>query len=244
MKIGLVSEKYADRDIRYNLSVIEKHLKTNKDCDLFLFGESFLHGFDALTWEYEKDVEIAVSLNSDTIAKIQKLAKANKKAVGFGYFEKDDGSLPNLYCSYAIIDKNGELIYNYRRMSKGWKEYWKTCSKYKENDKIMLGTIEGKKFLCFLCGDLWDESILENCKLTAQRNECDFVMWPNCIDYSIEQWEKELPDYAQRIRNLDIPVLLINSHSSTSIGGAIVFQNGKIISQLPFGKIGVLATII
>ncbi|MCL2861322.1 MAG: carbon-nitrogen hydrolase family protein [Firmicutes bacterium] len=244
MKIGLVSEKFIDGEILNNLFIIEKRLKENIDCDLLLFGEAFLHGFDALSWEYKKDIEIAITSDSNEIQKIQQLAKENSTAVGFGYFEQDNNDPPNIYCSYAIIDKNGKLIFNYRRMSKGWKEFTKTCDKYKEENKITIGEIEGKKFLCFICGDLWDDNILNNAKLITKKHNCDFIIWPNCLDYSIEQWKTEINDYAQRVKNIKPPTLLINSHSETANGGVAVFKNGKTLSQLKMGKIDILTTKI
>jgi len=87
---------------------------------------------------------------------------------------------------------------------------------------------------------LWHDTLLEKVKTVIEQENCDFVIWANHLDYSKEQWEQDKPDYIKRTQGIPIPALLINNHSETSHGGAIVFQNGKIISELPFDKIGVL----
>jgi len=128
MRIGLVSEKSASGDIEHNLSVIERQLSQSKDFDLLLFGESFLQGFNSLSFEYETDAKNALAQNSNVFERIGQAAKESGTATGFGYFETDSTSL---YCSYAIIDGSGKQIYNYRRMSTGWKWVEKACDKYK-----------------------------------------------------------------------------------------------------------------
>jgi len=255
MKIGLVSERFIDGDTEHNYSVIARCLRQYSGFDLLLFGESFLHGFNSLSWNYATDIKKAVASKSAIFAKIKEEAKIHRTAVGFGYFESASASCKkvcsagvkaeynasaDLYCSYAVVDKEGRHCYNYRRMSQGWKNYWKTCVKYKEGNNLSLGYIDGKAFLCVLCGDLWDDDILAKVKQALKRNNCDFVIWANYLDYSKNGWEKDLPDYIQRTLGLNLPVFLINSHSKASLGGAVVFNNGEIIAQMNLGNIGIL----
>ena len=56
MKIGLVSALMKDNNIEHQLGVIEGYLKENKSCEMLCFGESFLQGFDALSWDYKIDI--------------------------------------------------------------------------------------------------------------------------------------------------------------------------------------------
>lgn len=62
MKVALASARIVDRDINYNLSQMEKYMKVAKvmGADLVCFGEAFLQGFNALTWQYEEDKKIAL----------------------------------------------------------------------------------------------------------------------------------------------------------------------------------------
>ena len=84
MKIALAAVDFITKDIEYNLNkiknIVEKH---SKEVDLILFGESFLQGFDCLTWEYLKDLEIAVDIDSEAIKYIKDLTKTNQVAISF-----------------------------------------------------------------------------------------------------------------------------------------------------------------
>ena len=90
MKIGLVSEVFRNGDIAYNVQQITKRLIacSEKGLDMLCFGEAFLQGFDALSWEYEKDLKRAVTQSHDTVQSLQDLAKAYKIALAFGYYEQ------------------------------------------------------------------------------------------------------------------------------------------------------------
>lgn len=60
MKIALASARIVDRDTNYNLSQMERYMKEAKatGADLVCFGEAFLQGFNALSWQYEEDRKI------------------------------------------------------------------------------------------------------------------------------------------------------------------------------------------
>ena len=62
MKIALASARTVDRDIAHNLSQLERYTKEAKaaGADLVCFGEAFLQGFNALSWQYEIDKTIAL----------------------------------------------------------------------------------------------------------------------------------------------------------------------------------------
>jgi predicted amidohydrolase len=77
MKIGLVSECFKNRDIEYNVEQIKKRLieARDKNIDLVCFGEAFLQGFDALSWNYEGDLSTAISKNDEIINSLKMMAK-------------------------------------------------------------------------------------------------------------------------------------------------------------------------
>ena len=62
MKIALASARIVDRDIKYNLSRMEHYMTEAKlsGADLVWFGEAFLQGFNALSWQYEEDKKMAM----------------------------------------------------------------------------------------------------------------------------------------------------------------------------------------
>ena len=56
MKIGLAQYKFINNDISFNLSQLKRAASQySGKVDLLCFGESFLQGFDSLSWDYEND---------------------------------------------------------------------------------------------------------------------------------------------------------------------------------------------
>ena len=134
MKIALASALIVDRDIPFNLSRMEKHMreaKANGAC-LICFGEAFLQGFNALSWQFEKDRKTALSTESETFSKIKTWTREIGIDVLFGYNELDENAI---YSSCALISA-GEILQNYRRISKGWKEYSRTDEHYQEGETV------------------------------------------------------------------------------------------------------------
>lgn len=120
MKIALAAVGFITNDTAYNLEKIKTSIeKYASEVDLILFGESFLQGFECLSWDYAKDVNIAVHQDSELINDIRAMCEINRVSVSFRYIEKDED---NLYSSQLTIDKNGETVDNFRRVSIGWKE--------------------------------------------------------------------------------------------------------------------------
>ena len=65
MKIGLVSYEFKNGEIEYNIKKIEKAIiSANGKADLLCFGETFLQGFDSLSWNYETDKDVAITKDS------------------------------------------------------------------------------------------------------------------------------------------------------------------------------------
>ena len=233
MKIALASQ-FSDNDIYINAKLINKSIISLKgQADLICFGEAFLHGFNALSWDYEKDKEIAIPVKSNHIKEIQLSAKQNKTAVSFGFYELNENSI---FCSYVFIDKNGEILAHYRRVSPGWKDVTKCDYHYKEGGKFSAFGFRGKKFLIAVCGDLWDDINIE----IIRTFKVDAVLWPSHLDYTIKQWENELQDYLIQTSKLKKPALLINNISATSHGGCYLFEDGKVMNKLSMGEEGFL----
>lgn len=66
MKIGLASKEFINKDIEKNTNtIIETMIEAKENnANMICFGEAFLQGFDSLSWNYEKDKEMALSLSS------------------------------------------------------------------------------------------------------------------------------------------------------------------------------------
>ena len=150
MVLGLVSYKFINNDIEFNISQIKKAIIESKNIDMLCFGETFLQGFDAFNWNYNHDIEIAISNASDIMKRLEQLSLDSNIDLAFGYLEKEN---EDLYSSYAIII-NGKLAYNYRRISTGWKEVSLTDYHYKEGKEVVNFNYKGYNVVIALCGDM------------------------------------------------------------------------------------------
>ena len=71
---------------------------------------------------------MAVTLDSEAIGRLRRWTVQYGSALLTGYIEKDG---ERLYSS-CIVLANGEIVHNYRRITRGWKEYGKTWALTKE----------------------------------------------------------------------------------------------------------------
>lgn len=237
MKIALASARIVDRDINHNLSQMEHYMKEAKQtgADLVCFGEAFLQGFNALSWQYGEDQEIALSTASPVFTQIKTLTKSIGIDVMFGYNELSGNSI---YSSCALI-ADGEIVHNYRRISKGWKEYTKTDEHYKESSSVEVFDYNGKKCAIGLCGDLWD---------FPQRFSLgeDLLFWLVYVCWTKEEWENGgKQEYAQQANLCCRNTLYVNSLcDGDAFGGAAYFLNGTIQNELPIFNEGLLYVTI
>ena len=240
MKIALAAVGFLTNNLYYNFDKIKETVeKHSSQADLILFGESFLQGFDCLTWDYSIDIDLAVSQDSSIIDEIISLCKNNKVAVSFGYIEKDGDKL---YSSQLTISKDGEIVDNFRRVSTGWKEPVADFH-YLEGEGFGQFSYLEKTISVALCGDLW---YAENC-IQMENLDSDIVFWPVYTDFDFKDWNESLKyEYAGQAQKCGSDILYVNSHcldkNSDNIarGGACLFNEGKIVQELPAGEEGVL----
>ena len=233
MKIALASARMIDRDINYNLSQLQRYMKEAKanGADIVCFGEAFLQGFNVLSWQYEEDRKIALTTSSQVFMQIKALTKKFGIDVLFGYNELEEDTL---YSSCALI-ADGEIFHNYRRISRGWKEYSKTDGHYKEGSTVEVFDYKGKKCVIGLCGDLWDYP--ERVALGE-----DLLLWPVYVCWTKEEWENGGKlEYAEQAKLCCENSLYINSIcEGDAIGGAAQFFRGNIPRELPILKEGLI----
>ncbi len=226
LKIGLASYRFVNNDMRFNISQIEKAMKAAQGkADLLCFGEAFLQGFDALSWNYERDKGIAVSINSEVMHLICQLTRQYHVDLLFGYIEACKDSI---YSSCAVIE-NGTLIHNYRRISKGWKEYKITDDHYKEGTDVNTFLYHGRSFMIALCGDLWEypDKFKTNTPL----------IWPVYVNFNLEEWKKYEEEYARQAGFAASRTWMVNSLSEKpkSYGGAFCFADGIVEQKAAYG---------
>lgn len=233
MKIGLVSYEFNNGKIEYNIEKIEKAIiSANGKADLLCFGETFLQGFDSLSWNYEIDKSIAITKESVTMEKLKKLSEKHKIDLGIGYIEREK---EKIYSSFIVIEK-GKIIHNYRRITKNWKEYSITDEHYCEREISETFIYKNREFKIALCGDMWI------CPEKFKTN--GILLWPVYCNFSKDEWENtEQYDYAKQSKLASDNVLLVNSITKDepiSVGGAYYFKNGKIEKSLELDKEDIL----
>jgi N-carbamoylputrescine amidase len=221
-----------DNDIEFNISQMEKALqKAEGKVDLLCFGESFLQGFEALSWNFETDRHVAITINSATMQGLCQLSLQYNTDFLFGYIEREGETL---YSSCAVIAK-GKLLHNYRRISKGWKEFSITDHHYKEGDDTAEFIYRGRPIKLAICGDLWD--FPERFKTET------LLIWPVYVSFTLDEWVKEEAEYAAQAFLATDHVLMINSLSdepAVSHGGSFYFAEGKLKEKLPYDTEGIL----
>lgn len=228
MRIGLVSYRCKNKDVTFNLMQIEKAMrKVQSKVDLICFGEAFLQGFDSLCWNYDIDKNMAVEMDSPTIRQLAEFTMTYGVALMTGYIEKEQNSL---YSSCIVIE-DGKIVHNYRRISKGWKEFLKTDDHYKEGQEINVFELCNTKIMTALCGDIWD--------FPEKFNTGHLLIWPVYVNFSTEEWkQKELNEYANQAALVADQVLMINPIDDSPLchGGSFYFCKGQIIASLPFDQ--------
>ncbi|MTB63885.1 hypothetical protein GGG87_02575 [Streptococcus sp. zg-86] len=235
MKLALVSGLMTSHALELQLERIEQYCKEAAECDIIVFGEAYLQGFDGLTWSYDRDKKRAVEQNSPEINRLKTIAQTYQMAISIGFFEKNE---EKLYSSQLCIGATGDILSTYRRISQGWKEKG-VGKQYQEGQRFEVFDYQGTRFVTAICGDLWHENLLN--RLTAL--EYDICLWPVYIDYSPEEWQTAQHEYAEQTKKLSKPIYLVNSYSidkQEAYGGVYLFENGQITPILPIGNYGIV----
>lgn len=236
MKCALADVGFINENIQHNKQVIiDTLIKCSKEADIVVFGEAFLQGFYAATFDIEHDKKIAIGQNDPIIKEICNTAKTHNIAVSFGFIEKSGDCF---YSSQITIGANGEIIDMYRRVSPGWK-LPDAGEKHLEGDGFHIFSYLGRTIAVGLCGDLrFDENISEINELHP-----DVVFWPVYTDFNYNEWNKSTKyEYAEQAGKLGGKILYVNSvcldkdEEEIARGGAVLFIDGAIDKEVPSGK--------
>ena len=232
MRIGLASYRCENKNTEFNINQIERAMReVQGKVGLLCFGEAFLQGFDSLCWDFEIDKNIAVSKESETMERLRKMTVQYGMAILLGYIERDG---ERLYSSCAVI-ADGTIVHNYRRISRGWKEFTRTDEHYCEGTVTGEFRLQGQDFMVALCGDLWD--------FPERFRTGHTLLWPVYVNYSKEEWEGgAIEEYAAQAVLAAGETLMVNPLDNDPVnhGGSFCFRNGTVAARLPFDTEGVL----
>lgn len=224
MQIALASYECINNDTDFNLRQIERALQAAPGAALVCFGEAFLQGFDAFSWDYARDRGVAVAQDNEIFRNLRALSIKYNTGLAFGYLERAGEAL---YSSYAVI-LDGRLACNYRRLSRGWKEYRRTDEHYREGERVCSFSLGGHEITIALCGDLWD--------MPERFRSDDLVLWPVYCEYTPDEWQRSAgAEYASQASKVCPRVLMVNSicKAEGCYGGAFDFCRGHIAAALP-----------
>ena len=240
MKCALAAVGFINENITYNKKVItDTMIKYAGEADFILFGEAFLQGFYGAKFDPEQDETMAITKDDLIIREICAVARQYSIAVSFGFIEKDEDIF---YSSQITIDAEGRVLDLYRRVSPGWKEKF-AGERYCEGKEFHPFYFMGKKVVIGLCGDLWFDENIE----AINALEPEMVFWPVYTDFNYEEWNTAVKfEYAEQAGKLSCKVLYVNSvcldkeGEEIARGGAVLFENGCIVKEIPSGEENVL----
>jgi len=232
MKIALAQALSEDNDVKANLLTLHKHVLRAKEmgADAIFFGEAFLQGFGALSFDFEADKEIALGPGAPELYFLSRLAADKKIAIGFGFYRQDK---EDIHSSYLVYGSDGSVLVLYDRVSSGWKKKGADAH-YASGRELKTFNLNGRLFGLALCGDLFDETI----RASIAKGNYDGFLWPVYLNWDEKRWSRELPAYARQAAGLRAETYLVGSISTSpqAIGPAAVFASGKLVCSIPFGK--------
>lgn len=236
----MAAKGFINGDVQHNQNVMIDTLRACADeADMVIFGEAFLQGFYAATFDPAHDAQIALSQDDGIILEICSAARRYETGISFGFIEKAGG---RFYSAQMTIDGGGNIIDVYRRVSPGWKEA-SAGECYCEGEGFHTFSFMGKTIAVGLCGDLWYDENIE----AVKRLRPDAVFWPVYTDFNDEAWNAaEKYEYARQAGRLGTKVLYVNAlcrdkaGEEIARGGAALFEGGRIRWEVPSGQEDVL----
>jgi predicted amidohydrolase len=235
MIVGLSMSKFINNNIASNISTCISLIKKAKEnsVDLILFGEAFLQGFEALEWVAEKDLLLGIERQSNKLNMLRKYCRKMDIALGIGYIEREGSTL---FSSYLVINKKGNDLINYRRISKGWRLEKSDNNVYMEGTTFYVFDFMDHKITAGLCGDFWIDEVIY--KLPK---DIDTVLWPAFVRYDKNEWTvEEFKNYIEQSKKICKNIFFVNSicegKESFAYCNSFAIINGKLKASMEQGK--------
>src|SRR5699024_10597596 len=126
--------------------------------DLLCLGDGYLMGERKLTGDYEKDLDLAINIDSKEVLLLREVAKKRRTGLSFGFLERDENDI--IYNSYVVIDGGGNVVFVQRSKSDAWKP--SDDPRYGDGEGYTMINYRGLTFVVASYGDLeYMDNILE-----------------------------------------------------------------------------------
>lgn len=167
--------------------------------------------------------------------------------IAFGLLERAGNCL---YDAAVLLDADGALQLSYRRINPQWHGKAASLDVYRQGTCVNSAVTPWGRVAFLLCGDLFDDRVVAQARATAP----DLVLLPFARAFvgagvDQERWNREeMPHYAERVRLVGTPTLMVNyladrtiQPADASFGGAfVVLHDGTVAAQKPLGEAGLL----
>lgn len=240
MKAALVVNRITN-SIKDNINNIIFYINkaADKGADLVVFSETAITGL-INDDNPEHDSTLGIPIPGKVTDSFCKAAKMRKINIAIGLFESEAGTL---YDSAVFINRNGEIILKYRRMSPSWHSSNAKKDFYKEGNEVNYVISEFGKTCFLICGDLFDDRLIQQVKDIAP----DYLIFPFARSFSDkneyeDRWNKEeMPYYLEQIKSAGVTALMVNYLDDDYFGGAyVISDNGEVAADFSLGKEGIL----
>lgn len=181
MRIAALSLEFENKNINKNADTIKQSvIQYSGMNDLVIFPEAFLQGYDGISFNFEKDKKIAVSLNDEIIHDFRRTCKEYNTGLVFSYYELFN---EKIYLSSIFIDKNGNILYNYRSNDSSYK-YKDITENYGLGGQIRTVNFMDKKFIMLIGEEIFKYEIKNKIRslkydiiLILSYTQLDSYMW-------------------------------------------------------------------
>lgn len=224
-----------------NLSKVLQTIEKSKDSDIILFAETTISGF-LPNDNVSEMLLLGQEIPGDITNRISSACRENNVWVSIGLLEREDGKL---FDTAVVITPMGEISMKYRRLSPGW--HWPNSDPnvFCEGTEVQKTNTPFGSVATLICGDFFDE---QNQIQKVKHLKPDYLHLllvrsdEQGKEYSQDKWEKEeIPEYAERVKLLGIPVFMVNFIDGECFGGATIFSaDGIVASALPVWQEGIL----
>ena len=162
--------------------------------------------------------------------------------VALGLLEEDQG---RLYDSALLIDRMGNVVFRYRRVSPGWRGPDADGGFYGEGSDVDCFAAEFGRVALLICGDLFDDGLVA--RVRQERPDLLLVPFARALaggGQDQSRWDQEeLPQYEAQVRKARTTALLVNYLDDDYVGGAMVIgADGSLKASLPLGRADILLT--